>query len=89
MNLKNLLIMAAMSVMTFGFAACSSDDDDDKDGMLYDDVNSEYNDYVSVGGLPIISGNTLIMSMVIPGRLFHKVLRKWIISIGEYAVQML
>ena len=47
MNLKNLLIMAAMSVMTFGFAACSSDDDDDKDGMLYDDVNSEYNDYVS------------------------------------------
>lgn len=51
MNLKNLLIMAAMSVMAFGFAACSSDDDDDKDGMLYDDVNSEYNDYVSVCGI--------------------------------------
>lgn len=105
MNLKNLLIMAAMSMMAFGFAACSSDDDDDKDGMLYDDVNSEYNDYVSVCGIKWArgnlqhlgedwriadhSGNTLIMSMVIPGRLFHKVLRKWIISIGEYAVQML
>ena len=57
MNLKNLLIMAAMSVMTFGFAACSSDDDDDKDGMLYDDVNSEYNDYVSVCGIKWARGN--------------------------------
>ena len=57
MNLKNLLIMAAMSVMAFGFAACSSDDDDDKDGMLYDDVNSEYNDYVSVCGIKWARGN--------------------------------
>lgn len=57
MNLKNLLIMAAMSMMAFGFAACSSDDDDDKDGMLYDDVNSEYNDYVSVCGIKWARGN--------------------------------
>lgn len=59
MNVKSLLIMAAMSVMTFGFAACSSDDDDNdnKDELLYDDVNSEYNDYVSVCGIKWARGN--------------------------------
>ncbi len=48
--------MAAMSVTVFGFVACSSDDDD-KDGMLYNDVNSEYNDYVSVCGIKWARGN--------------------------------
>ena len=98
MNVKNLLIMAVTTAMSFGFAACSSDDDDDTSGLLYNDVNSEYNDYVSVcgrevisniwvksGRLPTISGNILIMSMEIPGHLSLKVLHKWIISIGVYA----
>ena len=36
---------------------CSSDDDDDTSGLLYNDVNSEYNDYVSVCGIKWARGN--------------------------------
>ena len=57
MNVKNLLIMAVTTAMSFGFAACSSDDDDDTSGLLYNDVNSEYNDYVSVCGIKWARGN--------------------------------
>lgn len=46
-----------MAAMAFGFAACSSDDEDNKEGFVYDDVNSEYNDYVSVCGIKWARGN--------------------------------
>ena len=49
--------MAVTTAMSFGFAACSSDDDDDTSGLLYNDVNSEYNDYVSVCGIKWARGN--------------------------------